>query len=91
MRYEWDELKATANIIKHGVEFEDALEFAWEASVEVFDSRKDYKEQRSIAMSCIRGRLHVLVYTRRGDGVRVVSLRKANKREIRKYEQFQKS
>ena len=92
MRYEWDEVKAMANVIKHGVEFEEVVEFAWEASVEVFDSRKNYKEcSATIPTSRILGRLHVLVYTRRGDSVRVVSLRKANTREIRKYEQAQKS
>lgn len=87
MRYEWDVQKDFANRAKHGVPFEDVADFEWESSLETFDSRKDYKELRMIAMSTIRGRLHVLVYTLRSNSVRVISLRKANDREIGNYEE----
>ena len=89
MRFDWDEAKAAANIAKHGVAFDSVEEFVWNAAEVVADSRKDYKEPRWIAVSTIRDRVHVLVYTRRGYAIRVVSLRKANKREIRNYEQAQ--
>jgi len=90
MRYEWDEAKAAANLGKHGVAFEDVVDFVWEVSVETIDYRRDYKESRCVATSAIRGRLHVLVFTRREYNVRVVSLRKANGREIRNYEEVRK-
>jgi len=87
MKYEWDVKKNFANHAKHGVVFEDVADFVWESSLETFDVRKDYKELRMIAMSTIRGRLHVLVYTRRSNSLRVISLRKANEREISNYEE----
>jgi uncharacterized DUF497 family protein len=45
-------------------------------------------EQRNFALGFIDARLHALVYTLWGEVVRIVSLRKANKREVRRYEQF---
>ena len=89
MRFAWDEAKAAANFDKHRVAFEEVIDFEWEAAVVVVDSRKNYQELRWVAVSAIRDRLHVLVYTQRGYAVRVVSLRKANKREVRNYEQAQ--
>ena len=86
MKFEWDEVKATANFAKHGVRFEDASEFDWEVSVDKLDLRKDYGEARVMAMSTIRGRLHVLVYAIRAEGHRLISLRKANDREFSSYE-----
>jgi uncharacterized protein len=86
MKFEWDEVKAAANFAKHGVRFEDTSDFEWEVSVDTRDLRKDYRETRVISTSTIRGRVHVLVYALRGVSVRVISLRKANKRESSKYE-----
>ena len=86
MRFTWDESKAAANFAKHGVGLEDASEFEWGLSVDRHDLRKDYRETRVISTSTIRGRVHVLVYALRGDSVRVISLRKANKRESSNYE-----
>jgi uncharacterized DUF497 family protein len=86
MKFEWDDVKAAANFAKHGVRFEDVSEFDWEVSVDTHDLRKDYTETRVISTSTIRGRVHVLVYALRGDSVRVISLRKANKRESSNYE-----
>jgi len=91
MKFEWDEVKATANFAKHGVRFEDTSEFEWELSVDKLDLRKDYGETRVISTSTIRGRPHVLVYALRSDSVRVISLRKANKRESSNYEQAKKA
>ncbi len=90
MKFEWDEGKAAANFAKHGVRFEDASDFEWEVSVDKLDLRKDYGESRVIAMSTIRGRLHVLVYANRADGQRLISLRKANDREFSSYEKAKK-
>jgi len=89
MKFEWDDVKAAANRAKHGVAFEDVTDFDWNASVDTPDHRKNYNEQRVIATSTIRGRPHVLVYVQRNEYVRVISLRKANKREVSKYEKAQ--
>lgn len=89
MRYEWNEAKAAANFVKHGIAFEDVKDFMWESAVVFIDSRKDYVEFRWIAISSLKDRLHVLVYTWRGDRIRILSLRKANNREFRSYQNAQ--
>lgn len=86
MRYEWDEGKRTANLVRHGVDFAVAEDFAWDTAVETIDDRFDYGEERWIALGDIHERLHVLVYTNRADVVRIISLRKANRRERVFYE-----
>jgi uncharacterized protein len=52
----------------------------------VADTRPDYGEPRFIALGLIGNRPHVMVFTPRGDMVRIISLRKANAREITRYE-----
>ncbi|MGK9171168.1 BrnT family toxin [Inquilinus limosus] len=79
--YIWDEAKAINNLAKHGVAFEAVYDFDWDTAYLVEDSRFDYGEQRSIAFGLIGEDLHVLVYTVRDDLVRVISLRRANRRE----------
>jgi uncharacterized DUF497 family protein len=80
--YEWDPEKATANMAKHGVAFEAVEHFDWATAVEAEDTRYDYGETRMQALGKIGDRYHVLVYARRGGAIRVISLRKANPREL---------
>lgn len=82
MRYEWDADKAEANIAKHGVAFEAVYRFDWSSAVEAEDTRYDYGETRMQALGKIGDRYHVLVYVSRDDRIRVISLRKANRREL---------
>jgi hypothetical protein len=86
VHYEWDENKREANLLKHGVDFNIVHEFAWENAAVMVDARTDYREQRYTAMGFIGSRLHLLVFTLRGEAVRVIGLRKANKRERGHYE-----
>ena len=51
------------------------------------DDRKDYGELREIGYAVIESRLYCVVFTQRGDIFRVISLRKANNREIDRYEE----
>ena len=85
MEYEWDENKAQSNQEQHKVPFESIHNFCWDDAIEKEDIRKDYKETRYRALAPIGDRLHLLVYTMRGEVVRVISLRKANKREFNYY------
>lgn len=87
MRCTWDKANAERHFAKHGVRFEACLGFDWETAFAVEDDRFDYGERRMIALGFISGRLHVLVYVRRGAWARVISLRKANERERMKYEE----
>ena len=87
MKYEWDENKRVANLAKHGVDFIDAEDFDWSSAIETIDDRSNYIEDRWIALGFIGSRLHVLIYTMRGENIRLISLRKANKREKDYYEE----
>jgi uncharacterized protein len=87
MEYEWDAEKAAANIAKHGVPFERVAQFEWDEAQIEEDDRRPYGERRFYALGMIEGRIHALIFTRRGEAVRVISLRKANDRERRRYEQ----
>ncbi|HIJ84576.1 MAG: phage protein [Magnetococcales bacterium] len=87
MDYEWDPDKATTNQAKHGVDFCVAEGFEWDAALVWADVRGQYGEVREIAFAPIDHRLHVMVFTLRGEKIRMISLRKANKREVAVYEQ----
>ncbi|WP_372613651.1 BrnT family toxin [Aquicoccus sp.] len=80
--YEWDIEKAAQNLAKHGVPFEAVENFDWSTAIEAEDTRYDYGETRMQALGMIGQRYHVLVYAWRKDRIRVISLRKANRREI---------
>jgi uncharacterized protein len=85
MRYTYDPKKLAANVASHQVWFHEAEGFEWEtASIEV-DTRKRYAETRFVAKGYIGLRLYVLVYTLRETAVRIISLRKANTREMKRY------
>ena len=86
IEFEWDEAKNAANLAKHNCRFEAARAFDFSTALLGEDVRKDYAETRMIALGYIGVRLHVLVFTIRGLRIRVISLRKANKRERAHYE-----
>ncbi len=86
MKYEWDESKREINRLKHDIDFPAILDFEWDTAFEVQDDRKEYQEKRWIALGRIKSRLHVLIYVIRSNSIRIISLRKANKREIQYYE-----
>ena len=84
-RYEWDEAKRQSNITKHRVDFAAMEAFEWDtADIELDDSQE---EERWTAIGFIHLGLHVVVYTERGMNIRIISLRKANSKEMRKYAQ----
>ncbi|WP_102960767.1 BrnT family toxin [Mangrovicella endophytica] len=85
LAFEWDEAKAATNLARHGVAFTDAATFRFDLATIVLDERLVYGEERWIATAPLAGRIHVLVYTTRGTAIRVISLRKANAREIKRY------
>jgi uncharacterized protein len=84
--YEWDEGKRAANLRDHGVDFAEARHFDWDTAVVTIDDREDYGELREMALGFIGVRLHAMAFTQRGDTVRIISLRKANRVEMRRYD-----
>jgi uncharacterized protein len=81
----WDDNKRAANLAKHGVDFAAVEGFDWETALTAVDDRRDYGEDRFITIGYIGPRLHVMVWTPRGDDTRIIGLRKANDREERRY------
>jgi uncharacterized protein len=67
----------------HGVDFSAVESFEWESAVIRQDTRKDYGETRHAALGLMEGRLHCMCFTIRGDNIRIISLRKANEREVK--------
>ncbi|MCG6868307.1 MAG: BrnT family toxin [Gammaproteobacteria bacterium] len=85
MHYEWDENKRQINRETHDVDFIDAEGFDWtEAQIRI-DFRNHDQELRLIAYGPIGNRLHVMVSTLRAQLIRIISLRKANRREVKRY------
>jgi uncharacterized DUF497 family protein len=87
MKIEFDPKKDEENIRKHGVFLDLARGLDESLALIVIDDRKDYGETRYRALVPLSVRLHAIVYTRRQDGIRVISLRKANERERKLYEE----
>lgn len=83
---EYDERKNASNIEKHGVSFPMAKLFAINSIIVTKDQRRYVNETRHVLIGRIMGRLHVMIFTLRNDRIRVISLRKANKREVTRYE-----
>ena len=83
--YDWDEVKRARNVAEHKIDFTAAENFDWDTAVIVVDQREDYGELREIAIGFIGVRLHLLVFTRRGATIRIISLRKAESNERRIY------
>ena len=86
MEYEWNPAKAAANLAKHGVTFESAEAFEWNRALVEEDRRYTYGEKRFYALVEMNGRLYAMIFTRRGRSIRIISFRRANDRERRRYE-----
>jgi uncharacterized DUF497 family protein len=84
--FEWDRTKAAANYKKHGVRFEHAvLAFEDPFAVVELDESEEYGEDRFLLTGRIAGGIVVVVYTERGQRVRIISAREATEYERRTY------
>jgi uncharacterized DUF497 family protein len=85
--FRWDKNKAATNLKKHGVYFADAVSvFEDDLAFEIEDDRHEEKRFIRLGMDAI-GRHLVVVYTWRGNNVRIISARKATRRERKQYEE----
>src|SRR5438270_8134775 len=86
MRLEWDVAKNERNVRERGIAFGDAARIFEDWTLEALDTREDYKEDRVIAIGVVDAVELVVVYTlREADLVRIISARRANKRERKAY------
>ena len=87
---EYDPTKNQQNIKDRGLNFDLSINFDWDTAIVLEDTRKDYGETRYSAIGFIESRLYVLVFTPRNEAIRVISLRKANDREVKRYDNHNK-
>ena len=88
MSVDFDPGKDASNQEKHGLSLAEAERGDWTNAFIALDDRRDYGEVRWYAYVPIDGRVHVAVYTERGDVTWMISLRRANPREVRKYDEL---
>ncbi len=86
MRIEYDTAKNVRNIRERDLSFERAQEFDFDTAIYTIDNRRDYGETRIRALGYLDERLHAMVFVEIPDGIRVISFRKANNREVAHYE-----
>ena len=86
LRYEWDERKSRRNRAKHGLSFDDAEDVFGGPTLTFEDDRVDYGEQRFTTLGLLAGRVVVIAHAERGAATRIISMRKANRREQETYQ-----
>jgi uncharacterized DUF497 family protein len=84
---DFDPIKSAKNDRDRGLPFSKAAEFDWANAVFSEDSRHAYPERRFVASGFIGDRLHIVCFTPITGGIRVISFRKANQREVKRHEQ----
>ena len=85
MKVDFDLIKNERNIRERQLSFERAAEVDFNIMLVFPDTRKTYGETRYIALCYLDRRLHVLCFTKTETGIRVISFRKANTREVNRY------
>ena len=87
LKYQWDKNKAEKNHEKHGILFSDAVSiFQDDLASTIEDDCQDEQRFVTLGMDAL-GRLLVVVYTWRGNDIRIISARKATPRERKQYEE----
>jgi uncharacterized protein len=87
MEFEWDEAKRLTNYAKHGLDFRDAEKIFQGITLTAEDERQDYGETRFISVGLLDEIVVVVVHTARYEKTRIISMRKANQKERRAYEE----
>lgn len=85
MKIIYDPDKDEANRAKHGISLGLAADLEWDSAMIWTDIRKNYGELRQSALVLLRDRVYFVAFVDRADGRRVISLRKANMREVTDY------
>jgi uncharacterized DUF497 family protein len=85
MKITFDPVKDTKNIAKHSISLADASKLDWECALIWTDTRNEYGEERLSALVPLGNRLYFSAFVYRADCRRIISLRKANEKEIKYY------
>lgn len=87
MRITFDSVKREKTLVERGLDFVRSKEVFEGVTVTTDDDRLDYGERRRVTVGYLDGRIVVVVWTPRGQARRIISMRKANEREIAKFDQ----
>ena len=79
--FEWDENKRQANVKKHGIDFVDAIEVFNDPAAYTSLSRHTTNEHRYVIVGSVQGTLIAVIYTLRGEAIRIISARAARRSE----------
>ena len=85
MKIEFDSIKNLKNVEGRGLSFERVLDFNFESAIVWQDTRNNYSEPRYNSIGYIEQRLHHITFALRNDVMRIINLRKANRREVQMY------
>jgi uncharacterized DUF497 family protein len=85
MLIEFDSNKRDKTLAERGIDFADAAKVFAGVSIQFDDNRQDYGEPRMITVGFLNNRMTIVVWTPRGENRRIISMRKANEREITEY------
>jgi uncharacterized protein len=85
MQLEFDPKKDAGNLVKHGVSLGLAYELDWNAALVWVDDRFEYDEIRMVALIPRTSTLYYVAFVDRGDVMRIISLRRATRREVKHY------
>ena len=85
MQFDFDPGKDATNLSKHGLSLAAAAELSWDAALVWIDDRADYGEVRMVALAPIGGILFFVAFVECEPARRIISLRRANRREVNHY------
>jgi uncharacterized DUF497 family protein len=86
MKFEWDERKNKSNIYKHGISFNEAKEIFNRKDIYTFFDLRSHEEDREISIGPLSNLILItVVHTTRFDKIRIISARKATKKERKRY------
>ena len=85
MEFEWDEAKRQSNLLKHGIDFEDAKAVFQEFFYTWQDTRSDYGEERYVTIGLLQGVEVAVIHTPREGRYRIISVRRARIQERKMY------
>lgn len=91
MRFDFDPIKDRLNTEKHGLSLALATSLDWDDALLWIDDRRDYGENRVLALAPKTGVLYYVAFVDRGEVRRIISLRRANRREVKRYVQAEDS
>lgn len=88
MEFVWDDAKSQRNFLERGFGYGFAAQIFEGPTIEWCDIRKDWRETRIVAVGSIEGRIFTVVYTDRDDVRRIISARRARKKEVELWQSF---